>query len=217
MMNDLLPISALQHLLFCERQCALIHIEREWAENQFTAEGRVMHDRTHEAGHESRPGLRVERAMSLRSEGLGLQGVADVVEFHLSDAGRGFSVDNIASILPVEYKRGKPKLHDADKVQLCAQAICLEEMFGIVVRDGALFYGQSKRRLDVVFDHALRATTEDAARRLHELITAGVTPPAVREPKCDHCSLVDICMPDALRFRRGVAAWTDRAFSEALR
>jgi CRISPR-associated exonuclease Cas4 len=217
MPSELLPISALQHFLFCERQCALIHLERLWAENQFTAEGRVMHERTHQAGTESRSGLRFARALPLRSEHLGLHGVADVVEFHLTHESLGFAPTNIRSILPVEYKRGKPKAHDADRVQICAQALCLEEMFGVAVPVGALFYGENRRRLDVRFDDALRATTQAATERLQNMIAAGATPPATREPKCEHCSLLDICLPDALRFRRGVGAWNERAFTEVLK
>src|SRR5882724_4292817 len=124
-----LPISALQHWLYCPRQCALIHVERLWSENAFTAEGRVLHERAHEGGEENRPGLHITRGISLWSERLGLSGVADVVEFRGPD-GRPF---------PVEYKRGRPKPHRADEVQLCAQGLCLEEMLGVVIPEGALF------------------------------------------------------------------------------
>lgn len=132
--DDLLMLSALQHLSFCPRQCALIHIEQIWAENVFTAEGRVMHERAHdEDRRETRAGVRVERGMPLRSLKLGLIGKADVVEFHSGLGGKGWTP------FPVEYKRGKPKVDDCDKVQLCAQALCLEEMLGVAVPAGALF------------------------------------------------------------------------------
>lgn len=199
--DQLLPMSALQHLLFCERQCALIHLEQAWLENALTAEGRVLHDRAHDGPDEARlaPGgnaLRITRGLPVRSSALGLSGQCDVVEFHGS-----------GQVTPVEYKRGKPKSHHADEVQLCAQALALEEMLGAAVPRGALYYGERRRRTEIVFDEALRALTRDTARRLHALIAGGVTPPAAREKKCDTCSLLPVCLPDALRFRRNAAAW----------
>jgi CRISPR-associated exonuclease Cas4 len=194
--SNFLPLSALQHLLFCERQCALIHIEQAWADNQFTAEGNLLHERTHEGPDESRPAVRIARGMPVRSFALGLSGQCDVVEFH-SDG----------DVLPVEYKRGKPKAHAADEVQLCAQAICLEEMLGLQIERGMLYYGQRRRRTDVIFDPALRELTRDTARRLHALFDSRRTPLAQREKKCESCSLLEICMPDALRLRKSVASW----------
>ena len=208
-MADSLPLSALQHLLFCERQCALIHLERLWEENRFTAEGRVLHEKVDEGRGESRPGIRITRSLQLRSEVLGLHGVADVVELHLRPDGRW-------QPFPVEYKRGKPKVHDADLVQLCAQAVCLEECFATPVPEGALFYGQTRRRLDVVFDEGLRELTRRTAARLHELIASGVTPRAVREKKCEACSLLEVCLPGAMSRPRGAAAWNAREFAEIL-
>jgi CRISPR-associated exonuclease Cas4 len=203
---NLLPVSALQHLLFCERQCALIHIEQIWADNQFTAEGNVLHERTHEGPDESRPGVRITRGLPVRSLELGLSGQCDVVEFH----------ELSGEVLLVEYKRGKPKAHAADEVQLCAQALCLEEMLRRRVENGALFYGQRRRRTDVLFDEELRALTRNSALRLHALITARVTPTALREKKCESCSLLHLCLPDALRFRRGAAAWFERQLHESV-
>ncbi len=197
---SLLPISALQHLLFCERQCALIHIEQVWSDNQFTAEGNLLHERTHDGPDESRPSVRITRGLPVRSLELGLSGQCDVVEFH----------ESIDEIRIVEYKRGKPKAHRADEVQLCAQALCLEEMLQKPIASGALFYGKRRRHTPVAFDEPLRNLTSAAAQRLHALIASRITPPAVREKKCDSCSLLEICMPDALRFRRGAAAWFDR-------
>lgn len=181
---DLLPLSALQHLMFCERQCALIHIEQVWTENRFTAEGRVMHERAHDGGSESRGGVRTARGLRIRSLRLGLIGQADVVEF--PKGGPPY---------PVEYKRGKPKANRCDEVQLCAQAICLEEMLEVDIPGGALFYGQPKRRTDVLFDEELRKLTENTAARLHELLACGATPPAVYSKKCDSCSLYEVCRP----------------------
>ncbi len=202
--SGLLPISALQHLLFCERQCALIHLEQVWADNEFTSEGNLLHERTHEGPDESRPGIRIARGMLVRSFALGLSGQCDVVEFHQGSAGASLAS---SEIVPVEYKRGKPKGHAADEVQLCAQALCLEEMLGQTVERGMLYYGKRRRRTAVVFDLPLRELTRESARRLHALIDARSTPIAQREKKCESCSLLEICLPDALRLRKGVASW----------
>lgn len=205
--DDLLPISALQHLLFCERQCALIHVEGLWAENRLTIEGRHLHERADSGATESRPGLRVERSVAVRSLRLGLTGKADVVEFHRA-------VDGAPErVVPVEYKRGRPKLDDSDRVQLCAQALCLEEMLGVPVDAGAVFYAQTRRRLDVPFDAELRGRTETAARRFRAVVASGATLRAVRMPKCSGCSLIDLCLPDAQGARCSARAFTERVLS----
>ena len=208
--DDLLPLSALQHLLFCERQCALIHIEGLWAENRLTVEGRHLHDKAHEGPDEIRGGVRITRGLALRSLRLGLAGKADVVEFRATGEGP------LPAPFPVEYKRGKPKKHQADKVQLCAQALCLEEMLGVPVAAGALFYGRPRRRVDVAFDEPLRRLTEETAGRLHALIGSGRTPEAVREPKCNSCSLLQLCLPDAMGPRHSAARYVTRAIEAAL-
>lgn len=194
--DDLIPISALQHFAFCERQCALIHIEQVWAENRLTAEGRVMHERVHEAGSETRPEVRTARGLRLRSLRLGLTGVADLVELR-PDPG-GVPVPGLRGtwrLTPVEYKRGRPKPDRCDEIQLCAQAVCLEEMLGATIPDGAIFYGQPRRRSEVPLDAALRAELVQAVARVHQLIVSGRTPPAVFAPKCRACSLLDLCQP----------------------
>ena len=207
--DDLLPLSGLQHLLFCERQCALIHIEQVWIENLFTAEGRIMHERVHEANRESRGEVRIEFGMPLRSLRLGLVGKADVVEFHRKPVpGQKESAKWLP--FPVEYKRGKPKKDNYDKVQLCAQALCLEEMLDIDIPAGALFYGKTRRRQDVAFDSALRLETENAAKRLHELFESGCTPKPVYAKKCDSCSFVNLCMPKTLGKKRSVNSYIQR-------
>lgn len=187
--DDLIQLSALQHLVFCERQCALIHIEQVWSENLFTAEGRIMHDKVDTANRESRGNIRIEYGVPMRSLRLGLIGKADVVEFH-KQGERWIP-------FPVEYKRGKPKGGNCDMVQLCAQAICLEEMMNVGIPEGALFYGQTRHRHDVKFDSALRKETEAAAVRLHELIESRLTPQAEYSAKCKKCSLVELCLPKA--------------------
>jgi len=203
--QGLLPISALQHLLFCERQCALIHIEGLWIENRLTAEGRVLHEKVHDAGDEVRRGTRLVRGLELTSQRLGLYGIADVVEFSSDAPPR-----------PIEYKRGKPKAHAADEVQLCAQALCIEEMLALSVPEGAIFYGKTRRRLAVAFDAKLRATTEATADRLHSLIRTVVTPKAQRESKCDRCSPLNLCMPDVLRPRATASLYFQATIAELL-
>jgi len=210
--DDLLPISGLQHLVFCERQWGLIHIEQQWDENRLTAEGRVMHERVHDAGAESRPGIRIARGLRLRSLRLGLAGQSDVVEFHRS--GNGIPLPDLEGLwqpFPVEYKRGKPKRDACDEVQLCAQALCLEEMFAAATPGGALYYGEPRRRNDVSFGGELRTRTEALARRMHELYRSGKTPPAIYEPKCDSCSLMAICLPRLLAKPPAVARYLARA------
>jgi CRISPR-associated exonuclease Cas4 len=198
------PLSALQHQAFCPRQCALIHIERQWAENTLTAEGRVLHDKAHEPGRESRRDLRIARALSLQSTTLHLHGVADVVEFHRE-------TDGTWRPFPVEYKRGRPKHEPIDAVQLCAQALCLEEMFTTAVPCGVIYYGATHRRHDVEFDDALRAETRRLAAEVHAMIASGKTPAPVFAPRCRACSLLDLCKPQAVT--RSATAYLERLFT----
>ena len=208
--DDLIPLSALQHILFCERQCALIHIEQMWNENLFTAEGRIMHERVDEAGRESRGDVRIEFAMPLRSLRLGLVGKADVVEFHRKLASLNAKSPEWVAF-PVEYKRGKPKKNNCDKVQLCAQALCLEEMLDIEIPCGALFYGKTRRRKDVNFDNALRQETESAAIQLYKLIESRQTPPPVYTPKCKSCSFFHVCLPKTIEKKHSVKQYLSGA------
>ena len=194
--DELIQISALQHYLFCPRQCALIHVEQVWAEDGATAEGRVLHQQVDSGGFETRPGLRVERSIALRSAALGVTGKADVIEFP-----RG------AAPVPVEYKRGKPKPHRADEVQLCAQGLCLEEMFGVPVPVGALFYGTTRRRTAVPFDPDLRALTARVAADARAMIAAQRTPAPVLIRGCSRCSLLDACQPGRLERPPPIARW----------
>lgn len=213
--DELLPISALQHLSFCERQWALIHLEQVWSENVFTAEGRNLHEKTHEADSENRPGLRIVRGLRLRCLRLGLVGQADVVEFHKAEA--GVSLDGAKGLwrpFPVEYKRGKAKPDNCDRVQLCAQAMCLEEMLGTEIRDGALFYGRPRRREVVEFTPALRGETESLAAKLRELHAAGRTPKAHYGPKCKSCSLLEVCMPKITGIDKDVAHYLAKALEK---
>lgn len=234
--SDLLPISALQHLVFCPRQCMLIHLEQAWAENRWTAEGRVLHERVHERQSGTEQGIPVARGLRLVSYRLGLSGMADFVEYRpvgdppLSPLGKGGRETHSQSSgtqgsgvelpgregrwvpFPVEYKRGRPKAHDADAVQLCAQALCLEEMLETAVPAGALFYGATRRRVQIAFGAALRGRVEQLAVRLHELFDSGITPPPEPGPKCKHCSLQDDCLPDR---PASAAAFIRRMMKEA--
>jgi CRISPR-associated exonuclease Cas4 len=195
--SDLSPLSALQHYMFCPRQCALIHVEQIWVESGLTAEGRIQHERVHAGGAETRRDVKRVFALPIRCLRLGLVGKADVVEFHRQADGRW-------TPYPVEHKRGRRKQEDWDRVQLCAQALCLEEMLDVVVPEGALFYGQEQRREVVEIGDALRRETEKVADAVHQLLAEGRTPPPVYAKKCDSCSLIDVCLP------RGVGGGKNR-------
>lgn len=189
--EELLPLSALQHYLYCPRQCALIHLEQQWAENRQTAEGRLLHERADTPRVEHRRGVRTVSAMPLLSLDLGITGKADVVEFHPADMGE--------RPMPVEYKRGRPKAHRADEVQLCAQALCLEAMLGKGIEVGALFYGQTRRRTEVHFDQELRELTIRTIADTRAMLASRQTPSACYEARrCDACSLLDLCQPRML-------------------
>jgi CRISPR-associated exonuclease Cas4 len=186
--SGLLPLSGLQHLAFCERQWGLIHIEQSWAENRLTAEGGLLHEKVDHAEYETRGGMRLVRALPLRCLRLGLSGRADLVEFPI-DGGPP---------APVEYKRGKPKRDDIDEVQLCAQGLCLEEMLGVAISGGQLYYRQTRHRENVEFTGLLRERVERLTARMHALYEGGATPKAKREKKCAQCSLLELCQPEWL-------------------
>jgi CRISPR-associated exonuclease Cas4 len=186
--DDYVMLSALQHFVYCPRQFALIHLEQVWEENIFTLRGLRVHERVDTPTHELIEGVRVERSLSLVSHQHQLRGIADVVEF-LADG----------TPFPVEYKVGARKAKDADRVQLCAQAMCLEEMFGREVQSGALFYAKSKRRLAVEFDAGLRSLVRDTVRGIQDLWANPVMPRPVADARCDDCSLYEACMPHSLR------------------
>ena len=186
----------------------MIHVEQVWAENRFTAEGRVLHEATAVAGSEKRRGVRVVTAMPLVSHRLGVSGIADLVELHNGRDGRWMP-------FPVEYKRGKPKAHRADEVQLCAQAIALEEMFDVTLTEGALFYGETRRRLGVPFDSALRELTAEIATATRALLSGQSTPPAVyAKSKCTACSLFELCQPRRMSRTTPASAWLARQIAE---
>jgi CRISPR-associated exonuclease Cas4 len=205
--DDLLMLSALQHFLFCPRQCALIHIEQLWEENRLTAEGRILHERVHTAAGESRSKVKLEFDMPIRSLEFGLIGRADVVEFHLQDDGEWLPY-------PVEYKRGRPKKDYSDRVQLCAQALCIEEMLAVKIPAGALYYGKKKRRWRIEFNKELRRITLDTVMALHSLIVAGKTPKPEYNTRCESCSFVERCLPETAGGKRKVSAYVRRLTGE---
>ena len=205
-----IPLSALQHAVYCLRQAALIHLERVWAENRFTAEGQVLHAVADKGGSRKARGMRRVMALPLSCRRLNISGVADVVEFHPAPAGDGGETP-----YPIEYKRGKPKLHRADEVQLCAQALCLEEMTGLPVPEGALYYAETKRRVAISFDADLRSLTEDTITALAEVFVSGKTPPpTMKRDRCRACSLTELCRPDAVA--KPAKAWRHRMVDKLL-
>lgn len=212
--DNYLPLSGLQHMVFCDRQAALIHVEGVWIENALTVEGGHLHRVVDDGGGGLRQGVRVHRGLRISSQELGLSGRADVVEFHPASEGElGVRLDGDDGLwrpFPVEYKRGRPKSHRADEVQLCAQAICLEEHFDVPIREGALFYGKTRRRTPVLFSPDLRAHTAEIARSFHEIVRSGQTPVRAREPKCRHCSLLKACLPPKGNAPRSAAEHTRR-------
>lgn len=181
-------ISALQHMAFCPRQCALIHMEQVWEENLYTLRGQRVHEKVNVPENELIEGVRVERAMPLWSHQLGLTGIADVVEF-LADG----------TPYPVEYKVGSKKAREADDIQLCAQALCLEEMLGHPVLQGAIFHHASRRRREVVFDEALRSLVLSTIDDLRALLSQATLPPPVADNRCHDCSLLEACLPYTLQ------------------
>jgi CRISPR-associated exonuclease Cas4 len=188
--EELLALSALQHFAYCPRQFALIHIEQIW-------EGQILHQRANSGEAETRGDLHVARSLRLVSHTLGLSGVADVVEFHREEQGVKLpGREGHWRPFPVEYKRGRSKTDDWDRLQLCAQAICLEEMLSVGIEEGAIFYGQPRRREGVSFDASLRELTASLSRDMHTLWESRETPAAVYGPKCERCSLNNHCNVD---------------------
>lgn len=206
--EDLLPISALSQLYYCPRRAGLTLLEQQWRDNAYTAEGGVLHQRVHAGGEESRNDVRICRGVQVRSLCLGLAGVLDCLELRLLGVNEteGIFVDGVQGRwvpVPVEYKHGTTRDEEEYEIQLCAQAMCLEEMLGILVNEGYLYFGESRRRLAVSFDGELRRKVEEGALRLHELLRSGVTPPPQFGAKCSKCSMDDICAPQLPGLKAG--------------
>jgi len=187
--EDFIMISSLQHFLFCPRQCGIIHVDVFWRENELTVSGKLLHARVDTPGTRHRADCKVEYSVPLRSLRLGLSGMADIVEFHKNSR---HSFDPV----PVEYKHGKPKEDHSDEVQLCAQALCLEEMMHCSIPSGILFYGKENHRHDIPFSPELRSLTELTIQSVHRLVQSGKTPPPLYRPHvCESCSVFDYCRP----------------------
>ena len=213
--EDLLPLSGLSHMAFCSRRWALIHLECIWEENRFTTEGAILHEKAHSGEVESRPGVLVRRALPLRSLRLGLSGQADIVEFHpLQREETGVTLPGRRGVwqpFPVEYKRTRDKAGGrAYRIQLCAQAICLEEMLAVAIPEGAIFDGTKRRRQPVVFDSELRLEVDHLAARMHALAASKETPRPVPFAGCRNCSLVQICKPEALSGSGAASRYLDQ-------
>jgi len=190
--DEFLQLSALQHFIFCQRQCALIHIEQLWTENILTTEGKIMHENVHSEHSSNQADIKIARGMAINSHELGLSGKADLVEFHKVEGSCKWIP------FPIEYKRGKPKKNNSDKIQLCAQALCFEEMVKIKIPCGALFYGRTRHRLNIKFDKLLRQETRKRALMLHDFIKKGKTPLPIYEAKCKSCSFIEECLPKVI-------------------
>lgn len=195
--EDFLSLSGIQHFEFCRRQWALIHIEQQWQENVRTLEGEYLHEKTHDSdASEKRGDLIISRGMSVFSKTIGVTGVCDVVEFHISKNGITiYGREGLYSPLPIEYKRGEPKENDADVLQLCTQAMCLEEMLLCHIYEGFMYYGETKHRLKVVFDEELRNKVRNTFEEMHQMYNRRYTPKVKITKGCKSCSLADICLP----------------------
>lgn len=198
---DPIPISALQHWMYCPRQCALIHVEQVFADNVHTARGNAVHALVDEPGYELKRGAKVERSLPLWSDRIGLIGKADVVEFHPD-----------GSVFPVEFKHGPKRKHTHDDIQLAAQATCLEEMLGKPVTRGAIYHASSKRRREVDIDEGLRLLVQLTTHAVRAAIAAGTLPPPVNDERCEHCSLKTICQPEVMDDKHTQAYLRDKLY-----
>jgi CRISPR-associated exonuclease Cas4 len=196
--DDFLQLSGIQHFLYCRRQWALIHVENQWAENERTMDGNFFHKNAHNGLQRERRGdLLIVRSMYIHSRELGISGQCDIVEFHRSD--HGVSLNDTEGLwipYPIEYKRGHKKPDIYDEAQVCAQAICLEEMYFCQIPEGAIFYGEDRRRERIIFSEELRRKVRDTVSAMHDVYRRGVTPKAHRRKGCNACSLKDICLPE---------------------
>jgi CRISPR-associated exonuclease Cas4 len=218
--DDYLMLSGIQHMAFCTRQWALIHIEQIWSENVSTLEGKYLHERADNPfGDETRKDIKIVRSMPVISHNLRLRGIIDVVEFHKVVEHLGYTVklqnrNGYWRPYTIEYKRGEPKGDDRDAVQLCAQAIALEEMMGISIELGYIFYGQTRRRVEIDFNIELRNRVEKLSAEMHELFLEGKTPKAIKRKHCSSCSLVEQCQPNLSSNNRSIKNYLTRMVDE---
>ncbi len=196
--SDYLLLSGIQHFVFCRRQWALIHIEQLWAENYFTIDGQIRHERVdNTANIELKEGIRILRSLPVVSHELKIQGICDLVELQPDSRGEYFSkYDKKYKVFPIEYKRGKPKTDLSDTMQLLAQAMCLEEMLGLTIDQGACFYFETRRRMNVDFTDSLRSELKSILKEMNNYYERSYTPKVKRTNKCRSCSLKDLCLPE---------------------
>ena len=215
--DELLSLSGIQHFCFCKRQWALIHVEQQWQENLRTQEGRFVHERVDDPFfNESRGDVVISRAYPLVSYTLGLTGIADVIEYTQSDAGIPIpDHDGLWLMKPVEYKRGKPKIDERDEVQLCAQVMCLEEMFGVQIGEADFYYNEIRRRQCLKITDELRTLVSTLANEMHRVFRDGITPEAESGKNCSLCSLVDVCVPKLTKKKSPVRNYIGKHVSEA--
>jgi len=215
--DELLSLSGIQHFRFCKRQWALIHIERQWEDNLRTTEGHFLHERVDDPFlRESRGDVVISRAFPLVSYRLGLYGVADVIEYVRSVTGVSLpGYDGLWEMHPVEYKRGKPKIDERDEVQLCAQAMCLEEMFDVRISTADFYYNEIRRRIHLKITEELRDLVFSLADEMHDLFNMGVTPQAERSQNCKYCSLVDVCVPKLTKKSVSVRKYVTKHVNDA--
>jgi len=215
--DELLSLSGIQHFRFCKRQWALIHIERQWEDNLRTAEGHVVHERVDDPFfNESRGDTIVSRSFPLVSRRLGFFGIADIVEYCRTET--GISLPGRVGFwmpMPVEYKRGKPKVDERDEVQLCAQVMCLEDMFNVRLSHADFYYDEIRRRVSLAITDELRTIVQGLSVEMHMLFSKGVTPAAERGRNCRSCSLVDVCLPNLTKKRSPVDSYVTRHVKDA--
>lgn len=201
--DEYLMLSGIQHFLFCRRQWALIHVEQQWKENEFTSSGELFHKKAHDPAEIERRGdVVIVRGLRVHSSSLGISGNCDVVEFHRKADGIAINgLEGRWSVLPIEYKSGRYDFNESDASQLCAEAICLEEMLCCQIDAGDLFWGETHRRKRVDFDEALRKKVMDAFQEMHEYFNRGYTPKSKPRKGCAKCSLKDFCLPEMTKIR----------------
>jgi CRISPR-associated exonuclease Cas4 len=217
--DNLLMLSGIQHIAFCERQWAFIHIEQQWIENNLTLEGRHLHERVDNPALSGKNKTVVElRSLPIVSYSLGLYGIADMIELQPTDNSKNSILhpkhNGFWQPIPVEYKRGKPKPDERDEVQLCAQAICLEEMYNIYISQGYLYYGETRHRSEVVFIESLRDKVKKYAERMHYLFDKNETPKPIYATHCKSCSLYNICLPQSFEKQVNVSEYIKNHIAE---
>lgn len=218
--DDYIQLSGIQHFAFCKRQWGLVYLEQQWLENLKTAEGRIVHERAHDSfSSEKRGNLIISRGIQISSKELGISGECDVVEFHRSDPESAQSAyipeyDDYFKVIPIEYKRGTPKTEEFDRLQLCAQALCLEEMLCVDIPQGCIYYAETKRRQKVEFTDSLRNNVRNIISQIHDYTSRGTTPSAKRTKSCNACSVKDICLPQ-LEKKKSAKEYIMSAISDA--